>query len=120
MIATNLRIAAAFALVSLSALGGCVTDRPLAGNGSLDRSPAELATLEKEAAAGNGEAAYIIAQYYGFVALDDVLERRWLERAAALHWRPAVASLGNALVESTNPKDRRRGRALLTEARILP
>ena len=89
-------------------------------NETMDRSPSQLARLETEADAGRGDSAYQIAQYYYFFVFDEVQGRRWLERAAALHWRPAVESLANLLVESANPKDRRRGRALLIEAQKLP
>ena len=92
----------------------------MAGNASLDRSPAQLTQLEKEAAAGRGDSAYQLALYYDFVALDEASGRRWLERAAALQWRPAIQSLGDALLESASASDRRRGRALLREAQTLP
>ena len=120
MSTTNCESAVASFLVAVAIFSGCAADRARAMNESLDRSPAQLATLESEAAAGRCDSAYQIAQYYDLVVFDEVLGRRWLERAAALHWRPAVGSLGNELVESSSAKDRRRGRALLVEARKLP
>ena len=98
------------ALVSFS---GCVADRPHAMNEPLDRTPTQLKKLEHDAGAGSGEAAMTLAIYYGFHEFDYAAERRWLERGAALGYPPALESLGNMLIDSSNPKDQRRGRRLL-------
>jgi TPR repeat protein len=89
-------------------------------NAALDLSPTHLAGLEKEAAAGRGDAAYRISLYYDCVEFDYPKGRHWLEKAAALHWKPAMISLANALLESSNSKDRSRARHLLAEAAKLP
>jgi TPR repeat protein len=89
-------------------------------NAPLDLSPGQLAQLEKQAAAGRGDSAYQISLYYDFIEFDYAKARRWLEKAAALHWKPAMISLANALLESSNPKDRSRARHLLAEAGELP
>ena len=120
MVGAIASVALAFLLASFLSLSGCTVDRPVAMNESLYRSPVQLAALEKQAEAGSGDAAYEICIYYEFYAFDHISGQRWLEKAAALHYRPAVESLENTLIENSSAKDRRRGRSLLIEARKLP
>jgi TPR repeat protein len=84
----------------------------------LDRSETELVSLQRAANAGQGKAAYALCQYYGFVKFDEEKERYWLERAAQLNYAPAMISLGNILIESSSPIDRRRGRLMLQRGAI--
>jgi hypothetical protein len=108
-----MHIAYPLVIAALVLLSGCVADRPHAMNESLDRTLMQLEKLERDARAGSGEAAMTLAIYYGFHEFDDAAERRWLERGAALRYFPAVESLGNILIESSNLQDQRKGRRLL-------
>ena len=87
---------------------------------SLDRSPSQRAELVNKATAGSGESAYELAIYYEFVAFDHARAMRWLERGAALRYRPAMESLANMLDDSAKAEDRRRARRIRHEAQKLP
>ena len=115
-----MRVSSTLAVAIFALLSGCAANRPMPMNAPLDLTPAQLAQLQEEAAHGRGDAAYQISLYYGFVRFDETKCRYWLEKAATLRWKPAMISLANELLESSNPKDRSRGRRLQAEAQKLP
>ena len=80
-----------------------------------DFSKRELEDLEAAAQRGDGQAANRLSGYYEFLRRDEKKARYWLEQAAALHYKPAILSLGNLLVESSSSAERQRGRKLLSE-----
>ena len=88
---------------------------PIPLNRNFDLTDNELSSLEIAANQGDGLAAYRLFQYYAFFEFNEVQYTRWLTRAAKLGYRPAIESLGNILCESSDPKERRRGRELLRE-----
>ncbi len=102
------------AVLLLFAFCGCAnTERTVAVNDATPYTSSHVQKLKREADAGNGMAANQLSGYYGYIKQDPVAQRRWLERAAALRYPPAVKSLGDMLLESSNVKDRQRGRRLL-------
>lgn len=58
------------------------SDEPINLNQSLVLTDKQRVTLEDQAARGSGDAALKVALFYGFVALNPVEERRWMQIAA--------------------------------------
>jgi TPR repeat protein len=108
------------AVAAVALLCGCAANQPMPMNAPLDLTPVQLLQLEKQAADGRGDAAYRISLYYGGVEFDEAKSHYWLEKAAALRWKPAMISLANELLDSSNPTDRSHGRRLKAEAEKLP
>ena len=106
-------------LIGLSILCcGCsnVTQPPPAPlNRNFELTKPQRDTLGIAANRGDGLAAYRLFQYYAFVEFDEAQSMVWLERAAKLRYRPAIIGLGNLLCESSDPRERKRGRKLLNE-----
>jgi len=86
---------------------------PLPLNRNFELTKQQRDTLQVAAKHGDGVAAYRLFQYYAFVEFDRSQYMIWLERAANLGYRPAIISLGNLLCESSEPRERERGRKLL-------
>jgi hypothetical protein len=107
-------------LASVIMLTACAEDVGKPMNAGLDKTPVQLERLRREAAAGDCDSAMQLSGYYGYFLFDYAQERAWLEKAAAMHCKNAIISLGDLLEDSDSPKERRRGRALLKEASKLP
>lgn len=88
---------------------------PVPLNRNFELTKQQRDTLQVAANRGNGLAAYRLFQYYAFVDFNQSQSVAWLERAANLGYRPAIISLGNLLCESSDPRERERGRKLLRE-----
>lgn len=57
-------------------------------------SQEELKNLKRKALTGDGEAAYMLSNYYEYADGDHKMSRYWLRKAATLGWPVAQYSLG--------------------------
>jgi hypothetical protein len=102
----------------MAVLGGCAAaqnGQPTPMNQALDRSDAHLVLLWAAADSGHREAAYELCQYYGFVVFDEKKGTLLAGASGQARLRACDSSLGNLLVESSSPVERRRGRILSNE-----
>jgi hypothetical protein len=99
---------------------GCATTRPQPThlNQSLALSPKELASEERLAKQGDGEAAYRIATHYSFYVGDDREGQAWLKRSAVLGFAKAQSALGRRLVEDPADASKAEGMLLIRKSAV--
>jgi TPR repeat protein len=90
---------------------------PVVGVQSFIVPDAELASLKKDALAGSGPAAYRLAQYYGFAALDFDKQLYWMTIAAENGDLTGTYGLGWLLANKSSEIDKLRARYWLERSR---
>jgi TPR repeat protein len=90
-------------VVLLMANNSCTTTRdgsqPIAGVGDYNLSHVEIASLTRNANAGDSDSALRLYRYFEFVALDRPQALQWLERSASLENPEAQRTLGRFYID---------------------
>jgi TPR repeat protein len=79
-------------------------------------TPEQVAESERQATAGDAEAALKLSMHYGFGKRDAMAERRWLKAASDLGSADGQYGYGLTLLRSTDEASKQEGIALLEKA----
>lgn len=94
-----------------------IEEKPITGAQSFNLTLDEREQLEREAKAGDAEAALRLSQYYGFAKTDLEREVLWLRKAAELGSASAQYNLAYTLIYVTEYKNLSEARKWLDRAK---